>query len=52
MGNGFFKSFILFFHDVGDDEGGGLYGYLNTLEIPAAQWTSILPFAILFWMTS
>lgn len=34
---------MMLLHEVGDDEGGTLNKDHDTLDIPAAQWTRILP---------
>ena len=43
-----FEGPVLFFHEVGEKEGGGLYSVRITLETPAEQWTRIAPVLIYF----
>jgi hypothetical protein len=46
-GDGFFEAFAVLAHDIRDDEGGALGGGGSTREMPAAQWTRMLPVRIL-----
>ncbi len=43
--DGFLEPAALPFHEIGDDQRGRLYGRSVTLEMPAAQWTRMLPLA-------
>ena len=41
-GNGLLESPTMLFHEISNDEGGGLHEMMSTLEMPAAQWTRML----------
>ena len=51
-GNGVLESHFFLLHYIGDDECRALFEVKSTLEIPAAQWTKMLPFWIFFWSIS